>query len=962
MSREPTAPTAVANEAARKPPPLAPPPPGQPDHRRAITIGQGLKRPTGKRVFLAGDPASAIRSQLERHTGSEGWLSPHVWRGDRRAKASWEASVAVFVDMDCIGHARLDPELGLRAVEALRQTANLIYLTPHGVRAILVLDQRVDDAARFMDAARGAGELIRSAFYEAGVERLDVDFGANEDLARIFLVPNTIASCRHQHPECKDGFRRASVECGRSQLWSASELASFVPARKSGRGKRAGRSVRRSLVQGPGELAEHLLGGEAIEESGEIRFRCPLPDHADNNPSAKFNTEKGAWFCHVCQKGGGWEDLARRRGYQVPRRNSRPRQAQPLNRLPADCVRPNLLYRTIEADVPLHELAPKAIAELAKSCAEQVYVRGSKLVHVVTNALPPTAGIKRGRGQRIALIGSGLLRELLDRAARWVAIRESRKGNEYEAETWAPRAVVDAIRERGEWPGLRPLLGLLESPSLRPDGTVLDQEGYDQSTALLFRPARSYRQVAANPTDAEICAALNQLREPFGEFHLEAEADGASLIALMLTIAARPAVEGPVPHWAVMAPSFGAGKTLLVEAATIAMTGADPDLLAPVGGRPAEAEAEMRKRVTTLLLEAPRVAALDNVPDGDTLDSKVLAALLTSTIWTDRILGGNEKACIPSQTVWVSTGCNYRLWGDLARRSLSIVINPCVEDPHRRTFSIPDLRGYVLRRHPDLLVAALTILRGFFAAGCPSHGKAPLGKFEAWDRLIRAAVIWCTGLAGPALDPLETAARLQEESPDRGALAALLAAISRLLPGGAPATAKELVQLAISDDPLREAIVAIGGAKKGEPDSRALGNRLRTLKGRVVDGRAVYLGDHVQGVATWRVLEAATGGTRGSRGSGGGAAETLRAHTDARARGEIETAIHRPTTPTSPASSIGLDPEGLSALSDGPPIACPPTTTPRGEADAPSIEHAAADSYAAEERAAIQAEAEGSVA
>jgi DNA polymerase-1 len=48
--------------------------------------------------------------------------------------------------------------------------------------------------------------------------------------------------------------------------------------------------------------------------SGEVQFRCPLPDHEDAHPSARFNAEKGAWFCDVCGIGGGAYDLAERLG------------------------------------------------------------------------------------------------------------------------------------------------------------------------------------------------------------------------------------------------------------------------------------------------------------------------------------------------------------------------------------------------------------------------------------------------------------------------------------------------------------------------------------------------------------------------------------------------------------------------------------------------------------------------
>src|SRR5829696_4785092 len=53
--------------------------------------------------------------------------------------------------------------------------------------------------------------------------------------------------------------------------------------------------------------------GESLP-SGEVQFRCPLPDHEDVHPSARFNAEKGAWFCDVCGMGEGAYDLAERLG------------------------------------------------------------------------------------------------------------------------------------------------------------------------------------------------------------------------------------------------------------------------------------------------------------------------------------------------------------------------------------------------------------------------------------------------------------------------------------------------------------------------------------------------------------------------------------------------------------------------------------------------------------------------
>src|SRR5262249_10257827 len=49
---------------------------------------------------------------------------------------------------------------------------------------------------------------------------------------------------------------------------------------------------------------------------------------------------------------------------------------------------------------------------------------------------------------------------------------------------------------------------------------------------------------------------------------------------------------------------------------------------------------------------------------------------------------------------------------------------------------------------PRLTIAALTILKAYFEAGCPAQGLTPFGSFEAWSDLIRQALVW-TGEADP---------------------------------------------------------------------------------------------------------------------------------------------------------------------------------------------------------------------
>ena len=98
--------------------------------------------------------------------------------------------------------------------------------------------------------------------------------------------------------------------------------------------------------------------------------------------------------------------------------------------------------------------------------------------------------------------------------------------------------------------------------------------------------------------------------------------------------------------------------------------------------------------------------------------------------------------------------------GDMARRVLPIDLDPKMEKPEERdNFTHSPLLSWVLDKRPALVVAALTVLKGFFAAGCPAQPIKPLGSFEEWSTCIRQALIW----AGES-DPCEGRNDIEAES------------------------------------------------------------------------------------------------------------------------------------------------------------------------------------------------------
>jgi hypothetical protein len=511
-----------------------------------------------------------------------------------------------------------------------------------------------------------------------------------------------------------------------------------------------------------------------------------------------------------------------------------------------------VFFRNINGEIPLHLLVPRAVELLARHAADDVYVHADCLAHVVAGSTSDgtNSASHRNAAPRIRPYPATVLRERLDSIAKWMQEKTGNSGDVVVEERWCPREVVNAVRDRGGWPGLRRLSGVTSAPVLRANLTILEQPGYDTSTELLYVPGADYPSVPETPSTEDVAQALDALRSPFAEFPIVAPTDSAALLAYLLTLVARPAIRGPVPMTGITARVPGTGKTLLVECATLAMTGQPPDKLMVPGGRSSDADAEWRKRIATLALEGPRAVLIDNVPDGAMLQSSALAAALTAAELTERLLATNRTVRVPHRIVWTYSGNNVTVAADLARRCLTIDLDARVEDPHlRSTFRIENLLAHVRSDHPRLLTAALTTLRGFAVAGCPRHGRPALGMFEEWDALIRSCVMWATGV-----DPLDTQIRLRDENPESNILGALLIAWRATIGFDKATQAKDLLLVPALAAAAADAIP--GSDDRAPPSSKSFGHYLRRNEGRVVGGLRIERTGSSMGVTLWTIREA----------------------------------------------------------------------------------------------------------
>lgn len=308
----------------------------------------------------------------------------------------------------------------------------------------------------------------------------------------------------------------------------------------------------------------------------------------------------------------------------------------------------------------------------------------------------------------------------------------------------APREqIIDAYesaRMGDRAPNVRTLVGVTHTPAIRPDGTVLDQPGYDKDTGLLFLPDKGLvvPPVPEQPTVQEIKEAVGLFLTMTAEFPFVTPDHRANWCGLAFTPLMRTLLRPPYPMGIMTAPNPGSGKGFLVGMIRALHGGVLR------GELPRDAE-ELRKAITSTLIDttAP-VVTFDNLTG--VIRSSVLEALLTTAEWTDRFLGHNRQVTAPNDRLWLATGNNAMIGGDLARRVVFVEIDPKMPNPHLRTGFRIHPPVWVPQHRGELLAAMLTIIRGWILDGRPTE-MARSDDYAIWQGALTGMLHWA-GIPG----------------------------------------------------------------------------------------------------------------------------------------------------------------------------------------------------------------------
>lgn len=278
--------------------------------------------------------------------------------------------------------------------------------------------------------------------------------------------------------------------------------------------------------------------------------------------------------------------------------------------------------------------------------------------------------------------------------------------------------------------------------------------------------------------------------------------------------------------FAVDAPTAGSGKTYIAQTIGIIASGHIPTLISQ-----GKSDEEDEKRISTVLIAGDPMVVVDNCErpiSGDTL-----CGVLTNESWGARILGKSELARVPTNTMFMATGNNLVVAGDMARRILVCRLDPRMEHPEQAEYDF-DPRTEAEEYRTEIVSAGLTILRAYIAPGRPKQSK-PLGSFNQWN-LVRDAVIWL-GLSDPAI----TVERNKVDDPWKSELSNLLelwlAALGEKEVGLADIGILAETSRSPQISELHQALASM--TRNGQFNTKSIGRLLRKHKDRIVGSRAL---------------------------------------------------------------------------------------------------------------------------
>ena len=460
-----------------------------------------------------------------------------------------------------------------------------------------------------------------------------------------------------------------------------------------------------------------------------------------------------------------------------------------------------------------------------------IFSRAGSLVEPVAETMLAAGGRKTVVARLRPFCPDSLLGPIAEAAAFQRYDRKRKAWTETDPPLQLVRMILVAER-RWRFPRVN---GIITTPTLRSDGSLLANPGYDHESQLYLLPGFQLPSIPESPSKQEARAALKILTDLLAEFSFkastgEAEKELNRSIALsgMLTAQVRGSLPTAPVHL-VRADTPGTGKSYLIDVIAMVTTGR----LCPVITASKSLE-ETEKRLGSVLLSGVSIISLDNCTHD--LEGELLCQLSERPMIKIRILGRSEMPDCECHTAVFATGNNITFKGDMVRRGVVCSLEALDEHPELRTFK-QDALKYVAANRAIYVAAALTIIRAYLTAGAPPV-CGPFGSYPEWSTMVRSPLVW---LGEP--DPVASLHKTREEDPELSDIRELFELwLDHDLGLDTPYTTSRIIELACARPPgfnapvFKQFLVRVAGDRNGEVSAKGLGEWLRRISGRVVSG------------------------------------------------------------------------------------------------------------------------------
>jgi putative DNA primase/helicase len=499
-----------------------------------------------------------------------------------------------------------------------------------------------------------------------------------------------------------------------------------------------------------------------------------------------------------------------------------------------------------------------------------VYQR-SVLVRPAEQEYPAADGSVTHSAALVPITGPAML-GLLAKVAIWQKWDGRARGGGGFVTCDPPAKVVEILlANRGQWsfPVVR---GVLTTPTIRPDGSLLTTPGYDPVSRyyLMFPSDLALAEIPAEPSLADAAEAFDRLNALLDDYDF-VEDGGVSrsvALALLMTQVLRCGM-AVSPLLAVSATAPGSGKSHLVDLASTIAIGRP----CPIMGA-GKNEEETEKGINTKLLSGVAGFSIDNVHR--MVDNPILNIATERPMISIRLFGLLESVEVENAATIYMTGNNLPVIDEQVRRTVLCSLDAGVERPEQRDFTTDPI--VTVRADRGRYIAdILTIARAYLTHGSKPAGMKAFGSYPGWSKLVREPLIW---LGQP--DPVASQNTSRASDPEMGRLRAVMGAWQEAFKLDTPTTLADAVRFALEQQPvfhgdpydeirnaellvihvaawaphtrLRDVLMETWGRGK-DIDTGRWGQWMKRYAGRIADGMMFAKSDVSHSAVQWKLVK-----------------------------------------------------------------------------------------------------------